>query len=84
LQGRARQTQDIGPDTLCLFKTDGDGDLEDFDLGGAFSVGLEEDFAETIFESTVSGQQIKFWPWVNQVRCLFYSTAYGLLTRYFY
>ncbi|KAJ7933767.1 Cl-channel protein [Mycena leptocephala] len=64
--GRARQTQDIGPDTLCLFKADGDGDLEDFDLGGAFSVGLEEDFAETIFESTVSGQQIKFWPWVNQ------------------
>ncbi|KAJ7121295.1 Cl-channel protein [Mycena crocata] len=64
---RSRKTQDIVPDTLCLFKADGgDGDLEDFDLGGALSVGIEEDFSETIFESTASGQEIKFWPWVNQ------------------
>ncbi|KAF7357806.1 Chloride channel protein [Mycena venus] len=65
---RSRKTQDITPDTLCLFKTDeGDGDLEDFDLGGALAVGMEEDFAETIFENTASGgEQIKFWPWVNQ------------------
>ncbi|KAJ7045994.1 Cl-channel protein [Mycena alexandri] len=65
---RSRKTQDIVPDTLCLFKADGgDGDLEDFDLGNALSVGIEEDFAETIFESTTSGQQqLKFWPWVNQ------------------
>ncbi|KAJ7497777.1 Cl-channel protein [Mycena latifolia] len=66
---RARKTQDIVPDTPCLFTADGgDGDLEDFDLarGGALSVGFEEDFSATIFESTASGREIKFWPWVNQ------------------
>ncbi|KAF8199932.1 Cl-channel protein [Mycena galopus ATCC 62051] len=67
---RSRKTQDITPDTLCLFKADdGDADLEDFDLGGALAVGIdnEEDFAETMLENTASGgRQIKFWPWVNQ------------------
>ncbi|KAJ7282794.1 Cl-channel protein [Mycena rebaudengoi] len=65
---RSRKTQDIFPDTPCLFKADGadDGDLENFDLGGGLSVGIEEDFSETIFETAASGQQIKFWPWVNQ------------------
>ncbi|KAJ7212919.1 Cl-channel protein [Mycena pura] len=64
---RSRKTQEITPDMLCSFKADeGDGDPEDFDLGGALSVGVEEDFSDTIFESTTSGEQIKFWPWVNQ------------------
>ncbi|KAJ7091935.1 Cl-channel protein [Mycena belliarum] len=66
---RARKTQEITPDTVCLFAEDGgDDDLEGFDLarGGALSVGLEEDFSATIFESTASGQEVKFWPWVNQ------------------
>ncbi|KAJ7451819.1 Cl-channel protein [Mycena galericulata] len=64
---RSRKTQDVLADTPCVFKSDGDdGDLEDFDLGGAQSVGIEEDFSETIFENTASGQQLKFWPWVNQ------------------
>jgi chloride channel 3/4/5 len=70
---RSRKTQDIFPDTPCLFKADGadDGDLENFDLGGGLSVGIEEDFSETIFETAASGQQIKFWPWVNQVHAYF-------------
>lgn len=69
LAERSRKTQNVLADTPCLFKADGgDEDLEDFDLGGALSVGIEEEFSETIFENTASGQQLKFWPWVNQVQ----------------
>ncbi|KAJ7049658.1 Cl-channel protein [Mycena amicta] len=65
---RSRKTQDISPDTLCSFKPDSaEEDLEDFDLSGALAVGTEEeDFSDGILENTTSGQQMKFWPWVNQ------------------
>ncbi|KAJ6508108.1 Cl-channel protein [Mycena vulgaris] len=59
---RSRKTQDIVPETPCVFTAEG-GDL---DLGGAQSVGIEEDFSETIFENTASGREIRFSPWVNQ------------------
>jgi chloride channel 3/4/5 len=67
---RARKTQDIGPETECVFAAaDGerDGDLDNnyFDLG--LGLGVAEDFSTELFE----GRELKFWPWVNQVRDLF-------------
>ncbi|KAF7315867.1 Chloride channel protein [Mycena indigotica] len=64
---RTRKTQDIEPDTLCSFKPEAtEEDGEDFDLGGGLAAGIEEDFAHELLENTTLGQQIKFWPWVNQ------------------
>ncbi|KAF7322000.1 Chloride channel protein [Mycena kentingensis (nom. inval.)] len=68
---RSRKTQDITPDTLCSFKPDGPdagADLEEYDLSGALTVGIEEDFSDAMLEnnSAAGQQQIKFWPWVNQ------------------
>ncbi|CAK5265424.1 unnamed protein product, partial [Mycena citricolor] len=60
---RSRQTQEITSDTECLFKVD--GDLEGFDLGSALSVGIEEEYADTILEAAAEGN-VNFAPWVNQ------------------
>ncbi len=36
----------------------------------AGSVGIEEDFSETILQTATFNEGLKFWPWVNQVRVL--------------
>lgn len=66
----ARELGDISPDKLCSFVRDstdhGVPGLDDSTFGPA--IGIEEDVADEIIETTVSSDVLKLWPWVNQVQ----------------
>ncbi|KAK7040079.1 glycerol ethanol, ferric requiring protein [Paramarasmius palmivorus] len=64
---RFESMRGVNPDTLCSFSADGNRDQEHMNLalGGEE---VEEEASETILESASTGEELKFWPWVNQVR----------------
>jgi chloride channel 3/4/5 len=66
----ARELGDLSPDKRCSFMRDttdrGVPGLSDSTPGPL--MGIEEDVAEEIIETTVSNDILKFWPWVNQVQ----------------
>ena len=61
---------DVLPETPCSFIRQA-SDQEDFVLSGVTSgsaLGVEEDVAVELLETTASNDVLKLWPWVNQVR----------------
>lgn len=63
---------DVSPETPCSFSQQA-SDQEDFVLSGVTSgsaLGVEEDVAVELLETTASNDALKLWPWVNQVRTL--------------
>jgi len=61
----ARELGDISPDKPCSFMCDTtDHGVPGLSPGTA--IGVEEDVAGEIIETTVSSDILKFWPWVNQ------------------
>lgn len=59
--------QPISPNTLCSFKPE-TTTHDDLDLAQGPAVGIEEDVPTSLFDTATSGDGLKFWPWVNQVR----------------
>jgi len=67
---KAEHMGDVSPETPCSFSRQA-SDQEDFVLSGVTSgsaLGVEEDVAVELLETTASNDALKLWPWVNQVR----------------
>lgn len=62
--GRFRKIQDVDSDTPCSFMSD-ERERERLNMP-AGSVGIEEEFSETILQTATFNEGLKFWPWVNQ------------------
>ncbi|THH31347.1 hypothetical protein EUX98_g2859 [Antrodiella citrinella] len=65
---KARKVHDVTSDTQCSFAADPDDndDVEFSGTGAAPGVGMDEDIATEIVESTATPDVVKLWPWVNQ------------------
>lgn len=66
---------DISPSTPCAF-TRGASDQEDFvlsDMTSGSALGVEEDVATELIETSATIDVLKLWPWVNQV--LYFARA---------
>ncbi|KAG2101302.1 chloride channel [Suillus discolor] len=65
---KAKNVGDISPSTPCAF-TRGASDQEDFvlsDMTSGSALGVEEDVAEELIETSATIDVLKLWPWVNQ------------------
>lgn len=68
----------ISPNTPCAFTRQA-SDQENFVLSGMTSgsaLGVEEDVARELIETSASGDVLILWPWVNQV--LYFALALTL------
>jgi len=63
---RVRNTREIHWDTPCIFSPP-DSDTESIDMDPNPSLGVEEEFQEGFFTSTLSEHGINFSPWVNRI-----------------
>lgn len=65
---KAQNVGDISPSTPCAF-TRGASDQEDFvlsDMTSGSALGVEEDVATELIETSATIDVLKLWPWVNQ------------------
>ncbi|KAG2047130.1 hypothetical protein BDR06DRAFT_964310 [Suillus hirtellus] len=65
---KAQNVGDISPSTPCAF-TRGASDQEDFvlsDMASGSALGVEEDVATELIETSATIDVLKLWPWVNQ------------------
>jgi len=60
---RLSRTTDVNPETVCSFTPDD----RNHDPSGPNEMGMEEELAEQIFESSGGNDKLDFWPWVNKV-----------------
>ncbi|ESK90859.1 voltage-gated chloride channel [Moniliophthora roreri MCA 2997] len=62
---RFERMRGVSSETKCSFSADGDRDQEHMNLalGGEEAEG---ETSETILESASTGEELEFWPWVNQ------------------
>jgi chloride channel 3/4/5 len=67
---KMRRSRDVAPQTCCAFTSEGNeqGDSHLPDTSAGPALGIDEDEAENLIESSASGTVINMWPWVNQVR----------------
>ena len=62
--------QDISLDTPCSFASEAD-DRDEVEFAGIATgpgVGMDDDISLEIMENTARPDELKFWPWVNQVK----------------
>ncbi|KAG1767420.1 chloride channel [Suillus occidentalis] len=65
---KAQNVGDITPSTPCAFLREA-SDQEDFvlsDMTSGSALGVEEDLATELIETSASTDVLKLWPWVNQ------------------
>ena len=66
---KAKRVQDVSLDTPCSFAAEEDHD--EVELAGIATgpgVGVDDDISMEIMENTARSEELKLWPWVNQVR----------------
>jgi hypothetical protein len=70
----------VSPNTPCAFTRQA-SDQENFVLSGMTSgsaLGVEEDVARELIETSASIDVLKLWPWVNQVPYFAQALVYTL------
>ncbi|KAI0823388.1 Cl-channel protein [Trametes gibbosa] len=68
LLDKARNVQDVRPDTPVSFASDAE-DEEEVEFSGIATgpaVGIDDDLSLEIMETTATPEVLKLWPWVNQ------------------
>lgn len=67
---KTKRQHNVSPETPCLFVSDtDDGDeLEFSGMASGPGVGMDDDVSLEIIENTARPDELKLWPWVNQVR----------------
>lgn len=82
--GKARRTRDVFPETLCTFTAESveEGVIRDPFTGTEPALGIDEDEAENIVETSTPESVINMWPWINQVRLsIYFNTGWLDHTR---
>lgn len=74
---RARRMRDVLPDTLCSFISN-EREQEQFSgMAAGPGIGIENDISTEVIQTAALDEEIKLWPWVNQVNAQNHIPALG-------